>query len=87
MSGAPIIPGCQEFPASLSQLRSVVKFYPGLDDSGEWSLDQKSVVLLIHPSALPDGAGLAIVELPKDKKNFIPMVTDLVQKSQKCTGS
>jgi hypothetical protein len=87
IDGVPIIPGCQEFPASLTQLRKVVEFYPGLDDSGDWSLDQGSAVLLIHPSALPDGIGLAFVVLQKDDRNFVPIATDLVHKSQECTGS
>lgn len=85
--GVPIIPGCQAIPTSLIELKKVVEFYPGLDDSGDWSLNQGSAVLLIHPSALPDGAGLAFVVLPKDDKNFVPVATDLVHKSQECTGS
>jgi hypothetical protein len=85
--GYQIIPGCQSLSPGLSQLDSVFKFYPGLDDSvPNWSLGDTSEALLIHPSALPDGAGVAIVAFPKDKVNFIPMVTDLVQKSQECTG-
>jgi hypothetical protein len=84
--GYQIIPGCQSLSPSLSQLDSVFTFYPGLDDSGNWSLGETSKALLIHPSALPDGAGVAIVAFPKDKLNFVPMMADLVQKSQECTG-
>ena len=97
--GGPIIPGCRslhentglpnspESLASLAQLNKVVNFYPDLDDSGDWKLNEGDAALLIHPSALPDGAGLAFVFFEKDELNFVPMATDLVQKSQECTGS
>ena len=86
-------PSCEPYyPASMDgykellQLDKVVEFYPGLDDSGDWHVDEQSDVLLIHPSALPDGAGLAIAYHPKTK-GFIPLATDLVKTSQECTGS
>jgi hypothetical protein len=93
----PVIPGCRSIfksPASIEesladtlQVDKVVKFYPGLDDSGDWRLNEGDAVLLIHPSKLPDGDGLAFVFFGKDELNFVPVVADLVHKSPECTGS
>jgi len=51
-SGPPLSTSCQPHPASKSQLRSVAQFHPG----------GKSAVLVIHPSALPQGAGVFIFD-------------------------
>lgn len=81
-SGPPLNPSCQPYPASKRQLRSVGKFHPG----------QKSAVLVIHPPALPDGAGLSIfdrpgIQLPPQAKGLFPLAAGLVKASQQCTGS
>ena len=63
-------------------IRGVAQFHPG----------QNSAVLVLHPSALPDGAGLFIFDrlglqpLPQAKGLF-PLAVGLVQASQQCTGS
>lgn len=81
-SGPPLNPSCQPYPTSKGQLRSVAQFHPG----------QKSTVLVIHPSALPDGAGLFIFDRPglqpvPQAKGPFPLAVGLVQASQQCTGS
>ncbi len=81
-SGPPLNPSCQPYPASKGQSRSVAQFHPG----------QNSAVLVIRPSALPDGAGLFIFDRPglqplPQAKDLFPLAVGLVQASQQCTGS
>jgi hypothetical protein len=65
---------------------SVVRAYPGDKTTFEFKPNQESVALVIHPSALPDGSGLAIVDFP-EARGIVPMALGLVQASQRCTGS
>jgi hypothetical protein len=81
-SGPPLSTSCQPYPTNKSQLSSVGEFHPG----------DKSAVLVIHPSAIPQGAGVSIFDrpgvqtLPQAKGPF-PLAVGLVQASQQCTGS
>jgi len=78
-------PACQAYPASKSgptQLSSVVEMHPA----------RNSAVLVIHPRALPEGAGLWIYDRPgfgpsPHAKVLLPLAVGLVQTSQQCTGS
>jgi hypothetical protein len=50
----------------------------------------RDAILVIHPSALPTGAGLSIYErpsLPSTGKTPFPLLVGLVQASHQCTGS
>ena len=81
-SGPPLNSSCQPYPTSKAELRSVAQFHPG----------HKSAVLVIDPSALPDGAGLFIFDRPglppaPQAKGLFPLAVGLVQASQQCTGS
>jgi hypothetical protein len=55
------------------------------------SLNQRSVVLVVHPSAIPAGIGLFIEAFAADPGtttgDLFGMQTDLVQASPACTGS
>lgn len=81
-TGPPLSASCQAYPATKDLLTSVAQFHPG----------NRSVVLVIHPAALPDGAGISIFDRPglptvPQAKGPFPLAVGLVQASQQCTGS
>jgi hypothetical protein len=86
-SGPPVSPACDlyrvgTFSESAAQLNSVVQLDPG----------DQSAILVIQPSALPSGTGLAIYDRPGEQlppgSSFpFPLGVGLVYASQQCTGS
>jgi hypothetical protein len=71
---------CQPYPASRSQREAIVQFGSG-----------QSGVLIIDPSAIPRGAGLAISAFPvpagtHHRPAYIVVGTGLVYASRQCTG-
>jgi hypothetical protein len=80
-SGPPLNPACKPFSPTRAQLRKVGQFHPhsGTDH------------LVLNPSALPDGTGVAISivrDLPPSAHRPGPAVAaGLVYASPQCTGS
>jgi hypothetical protein len=87
----PPNPACRSYPASRRLLGRVARFHtPALTPAGR-------IVLVIHPSALPSGAGLSIAIAPamhqpppgmkRTPRAVPPVPIGLVHASQHCTGS
>lgn len=71
---------CQPYPQTVSLVSSIAQIHPR----------SQGAILVIHPSALPSGAGLSIYErpsLPSQGKAPFPLAVGLVQASHQCTGS
>jgi hypothetical protein len=87
--GIPLNSSCQQFPGgTIDQLNSVVD--SPSDQTIESHTDQ-SAVLVIHPSALPDGAGLFIygpgLHVSPQDDDLLPIGVALAKASPECTGS
>jgi len=81
-TGPPLTASCQPLPATKDLLANLAHFHPG----------DQSAILVIHPAALPDGAGISIfdrpgLQPPPQAKGLFPLSVGLVQASQQCTGS
>jgi hypothetical protein len=87
-SGTPFArqnPACRGYPASTggsTQLSRAVEMHPA----------RNSAVLVIHPRALPEGAGLWIYDRSGFRpsphaKVLLPLAIALVQATPQCTGS
>jgi hypothetical protein len=87
-SGPGLSSACQPYDANPTVMRAVA----------EWNTSDGSAYLVIHPSALPSDAGVAIVDVPEagsqsagsggstPSDDTRPMAIGLVQASQDCTG-
>ena len=82
--GTPLSSSCQQFPGgTIDLLTRVVNPIESHRDQG--------TVLVIRPSALPDGAGLFIygpgTHVSFRGEDLLPVATALAKASPECTGS